>query len=109
MHSPLDRDTCNSVTDDARAYFDRECCILQEWEQAIRPQCDILSQLIGLNNAKNNDKLLVSDNEFFDNAQRLTPRCSALAVQEEFIPQLFLEYKHKRPVSFRGRQLEEQG
>lgn len=58
MHSPLDHDTCNLVIVVALAYFDRECCILQEWEQAIRPQCDVLSQLIGLNNAKNKDQAL---------------------------------------------------
>lgn len=56
VHSPLNNDTCNSTIDGALAYFDRECCILQEWEQAIRPQCDILSQLIRLNNAKNNNQ-----------------------------------------------------
>lgn len=54
-------------------------------------------------------KILVSDNEFFDSAQGLASRCSTLVVHEESIPQLFLEYKHKRPVSFRERQLEEQG
>lgn len=54
-------------------------------------------------------KLLVSDSEFFDSAQGLGSRCSTLVLHEKFIPQLFLEYKHKRPVSFRERQLEEQG